>query len=78
MNRVVNDQLELKFDAEQVPVPVPVPVKVAAVVSTAAGAQVVRLSTHLARKAVSRESNSTVPDSDSALIDRIANRVRFF
>lgn len=74
MSRVVDDQLELRFDADQAPAPA----KVTVVASTSAGAQVVRLSTHLARKAVSRKSDSTVPDSDSALIDRIANRVRFF
>lgn len=74
MNRVADDQLELKFDADEAPVLV----REVEAVSSPAGAQVVCLSSHLARKATSRDSVSAGTSGDLALIDRIANRVRLF
>lgn len=74
MSRVADDQLELEFDAEEAPVSV----SEAEIASTPSAAQVVCLASHLARKAGSRDSASSVSHSDSTLIDRIANRVRFF
>jgi hypothetical protein len=74
MSRVVKDQLELEFDA----VHLSEPAREGPDLSNSVGVQVISLSMHLARKAARRNSESRVPDSDLALIDRIANRVRFF
>lgn len=74
MNRIADDQLELKFDADEASMRV----REAQAVSLPVGAQVVCLSSHLARKATSRDSVSAGSNGDLALIDRIANRVRFF